>query len=390
MVRLVFLQSSRLPSPRRAAPAVFAVALAVLLAGAGSWHFAVLPLVAPVAQAAQNASPSVCNLETTERIVAVGDVHGAYTEFVAILRAAGLIDARDRWIGGRARLVQTGDVVDRGTGSRRALDLLRKLERDADRAGGRVYALLGNHEVMRLTGDWRYVSAAEYAEFRNGDSEALRERIFEAAAQSGIQQARREGTTLDMAAIRERFMKETPLGSIEMIQAFGPTGEYGRWLRTHDTIIRINGIVFVHGGVDAAAAAMGCEAINAAVRRDTAVVMPSPETAAAMFALSATGPLWYRGLAEEPEASFAPTLTAILDQLGARAIVIGHTIAAGRMATRFDGRVIQIDTGMLHGDFFPGGASSALEIRGATVTAIYATGRDSLQLPARETPVVAH
>src|SRR5262245_19810729 len=88
-----------------------------------------------------------CDVRTAERVVAVGDVHGAFDPFVSILRAANLIDARNRWSGGKAVLVQTGDVVDRGADSRKALDLLRKLEGEARRAGGAVYPLLGNHEL---------------------------------------------------------------------------------------------------------------------------------------------------------------------------------------------------------------------------------------------------
>ena len=98
-----------------------------------------------------------------------------------------------------------------------------------------------------------------------------------------------------------------------------------------------------------------------------------------MLSTSPTGPLWYRGLALEPDPAFAPEVTNILDVLGARAIVIGHTVADGhRIATRFEGRVIQIDTGMLGGSFFPGGAGSAFEIRGDTLTAIYENGRERL------------
>ena len=86
-------------------------------------------------------SPS-CKIQTTERIVAVGDVHGAFDQFVAILREAKLIDDRRRWTGGRAILVQTGDVLDRGPNSKQAIDLLGSLERDAARACGQVHALL--------------------------------------------------------------------------------------------------------------------------------------------------------------------------------------------------------------------------------------------------------
>ena len=120
---------------------VFAALLALAVAGAR-------PAAQPRAPQAPGSFP--CDVQTTERIVAVGDIHGAFDQFVAILRAAGIIDKRNRWSGKKAVLVQTGDVLDRGPDSRKALDLLRKLEGEAQRAGGRVYALLGNHELMRL------------------------------------------------------------------------------------------------------------------------------------------------------------------------------------------------------------------------------------------------
>ena len=338
----------------------------------------------PVPAAQQPNAWPACDLRTTERVVAVGDVHGSYDGLVAILRTAGLIDARARWSGGRAILVQTGDVVDRGPDSRKALDLLRRLEGEAMRARGRVYPLLGNHEFMLMIGDWRYVSAEELAAFRTADSADLRERAYAIVLADAQRRAQeQQQPPLDDAAFHAEFVKEIPLGYIEMKQAFAATGEYGKWLRERHAVIRINGIVFLHGGISAATAALGCAGINDAVRRDLAVPNPTPEQVLAMLSSSETGPLWYRGLAEEPEPAFAPALTNILELLGARAIVVGHTVPADfRITRRFDGRVIQIDTGMLGGTFFPGGMPSALEIRGDTLTAIYQSGRERLSAPA--------
>lgn len=329
--------------------------------------------------AGQAPGPAACDIRTTERIVAVGDVHGAYDRLVGILRAAGLIDASARWIGGRAILVQTGDVVDRGAESRRALDLLRRLEREATRAGGRVYALLGNHEVMRMVWDLRYLSPGEIAAFRNGGSEELRERVYATVAADVAQRARAEKREYDEAAFREQFMRDIPPGFIEMRQAFGPAGDYGKWLREHHAIVRINGIVFVHGGIDEATAMLGCEAINDAIRRDLMFTQPTPELVSRMLATSETSPLWYRGLAEEPDPGFAPQAATILRTLGARAMVIGHTVTGGfKIRSRFDHRVVLIDTGMLGGTWYPGGVASALEIRGDALTAIYEKTRESL------------
>jgi hypothetical protein len=300
-----------------------------------------------------------------------------------ILRASGLIDARERWSGGRAVLVQTGDVVDRGPDSRRALDLLRRLERDASRAGGRVYALLGNHEVMRLIWDWRDVSAEEYAAFRTPTSAELRDRTFDVIASAQEERARHEKRSFNEAAFRDAFMREVVLGFIEMRQAFHATGEYGKWLREHHAVVKINGMVFLHGGIDASTAKLGCEGINEGVRRDLAVSDPPPAQSVSMFSMSENGPLWYRGLALESDPGFGPTLAGILSDLDARAIVVGHTVTGdGRIRPRFDGRVIQIDTGMLGGEWYPRGAASAVEIRGDTLTAIYEDRREPLATPA--------
>jgi hypothetical protein len=326
---------------------------------------------------------SPCNVLTRERVVAVGDVHGSYDRFVAILAKAGLVDARARWTGGRAVLIQTGDVIDRGPDSKRALDLLRRLEQEATRAGGRVYALIGNHEVMRMVGDWRYVSAGEFAAFRTGASSDLRAAVLERAADQAADRAKEENRKFDDDGFRAQFMREIPLGYIEMRQAFDAAGEYGKWLRAHPVVVKVNGVVFMHGGASEEVAARGCEAINETVRRELSAPTPTPEQLPMLLSSSDTGPLWYRGLAQEPEDVFAPKLERILKALDARAIVIGHTtVLPGRIATRFGGRVIQIDTGMLDGEFYPGGVAAALEWQGDTLTAIYEDRRERLQAPA--------
>ena len=325
---------------------------------------------------AQSDTTSVCRIQTSERVVAIGDVHGAYDKFVAILRAAGLVDGRARWIGGRSILVQTGDVLDRGPASRRVLDLLRQLERDAARAGGQVYALLGNHEVMRMVGQWADVSAGEYAAFRRHDSADVRGRLLEILSAEAAKRARATEQPFDASAFRKQFEKEIPLGWVEMRQAFGPQGEYGTWLRGHPAMAVINGVAFVHGGIDPETAALGCEGVNASVKQDVSIVDPTPEQIQAMLSVKETGPLWYRGLVQDVT---LPDVGAILKTLGARAIVVGHTPVTGApIAPRFEGRVYPIDTGMLNGPFYPAGVASALEITGTVVTAIYETRRTPL------------
>ncbi len=319
-----------------------------------------------------------CDFTTTERVVAVGDVHGAHSQFVAILRAAGLINHRDRWIGGRAILIQTGDVFDRGDDSRKAIDLLRRLERDAARAGGQVVALAGNHEVMRLAGDWRYVSPGEVAAFRDPGSIERRDSVRELMTDAAAARARDEGRPFDLAQFREEFLRDVPLGLIEMKQALAPGSQYGDWLRARRTVVKVNGVLFLHGGVSDEVASLGCPAINEAIGREMKSMPVPAEALATLLATSDTGPLWYRGMANEPEETFAPMLESILRRMDARAAVIGHTPTMGRVTPRFGGRVVQIDTGMLAGKFFPGGVPAALEMRGDAFTALYLHRREPL------------
>lgn len=338
-------------------------------------------LAGPPSRPSAQALDPMCEIRTTERVVAVGDVHGAHDSFVAILRAAGVIDRRDRWSGGKTIFIQTGDVLDRGSDSRKSLDLLRRLERDARNAGGQVIPLLGNHEFMRLVGDWRYVSEGEYAGFRNVDSMELRDFVHKQLAAANEKTARAEGRTFDAAQFREAFLRDVPLGFIEMRQAFDAAGDYGKWVRGLRAVVKVNGVLFMHGGISDEIASLGCAGINETVSREMKALPVPDDQVAALLSTREAGPLWYRGLAQEPEESFAATLDAIRQRMGARAFVLGHTPTPGRITTRFGGRVVLIDSGMLDGTFYPGGVPAALELTGDTATAIYLDRREPLPIP---------
>src|SRR5688572_25479636 len=68
------------------------------------------------------------------RLVAIGDIHGAYAQLVSLLKHIGIVDDRIRWAAGRTTVVQTGDFTDRGASVRPAMDLLMTLERQAEAA----------------------------------------------------------------------------------------------------------------------------------------------------------------------------------------------------------------------------------------------------------------
>ena len=88
------------------------------------------------------------------KVYSIADLHGDYIAAIKSLQLAGLLgDDQRTWTGGRNVLVQTGDVVDRGENSREIYELLFHLQDEAEKVGGQVILLLGNHELMRLVGD---------------------------------------------------------------------------------------------------------------------------------------------------------------------------------------------------------------------------------------------
>jgi len=335
------------------------------------------PLPAPPAAASRSEDP--CDINGVERIVAVGDVHGAHDAFVAILREAAVIDEKGRWAGGATHFVQTGDVVDRGPHSRKILDLLMRLEREAPKAGGRVHALLGNHEVAVMLGDLRSVNPLEYEEFRTPESEGIRDRYYEFVLEEARHRAAAAKEKLDERAFRKDFLAKTPLGFVERRIAFGPTGTYGRWLRERNTVARINQVLFLHAAISPRVIPYGCQGINEKVRAELTTDLERAIAAPReSLIVSEDGPLFYRVLAQLPESGSSAPVDSVLSSFHVRSMIGGHSVVGtGRIESRFRGTLLLIDTGMLS-SVYRGGQPSALEIKGDVATAIYLTGRDVL------------
>ena len=102
------------------------------------------------------AHPAILEIDTADHVYAVSDVHGQYDVFVRLLAGSHLIASpeqdptRVKWTGGTATLVVAGDHIDKGPRSVDVVDLLRSLEEQAPRSGGRSIALMGNHEAEFL------------------------------------------------------------------------------------------------------------------------------------------------------------------------------------------------------------------------------------------------
>lgn len=322
--------------------------------------------------------------EGVERVVAVGDIHGDFANYMATLRAAGLVDDKGKWAGGKTHLVQVGDLPDRGPDTREIIEHIRKLTKQAGRKGGRVHSLIGNHEVMNVTGDLRYVHPGEYQAFVDRRSDWLRDRYFEAYMERLRQQDPESYAALP-GDFRDNWEKEHPLGWLEHRQAWDPRWhedpELAEWVMTLRVAIRINDTLFVHGGISAEYCANTLESLTEAAVEKLADYDPND----AGILEDPKGPFWYRGLSGGKPRALPETVAAILEQQEISRIVVGHTPTPGVVWPEFDGRVVVIDTGIAG---YYGGYPAYLEITPSSVLAGYPEGE--LPLPANDADRVAY
>jgi len=337
---------------------------------------------------APTASPQSNTWEWTgvPRIVAMGDIHGRHHELVLALQATGLVDDELRWTGGRDHVVLCGDLVDRGAEDRAVLDLVRRLSGEAERAGGHVHALLGNHEVMNLMRDLRYVREGGFTAFIDDELASEREREWKVYRRKYSRKIR------DQSQLRAAFLEAYPAGYFGRERAFSMGGEYGDWLTERPAVIRINGVLFLHGGLTPETAALGLTRINDGVREALTNFLKAVDVLAPHvigpagfhdllsfanqavsgsgrkrpgFLVSASqrlldslqslgfdphGPLWYRGNALANERIERDRFQSVLDALGATAMMVGHSVTAdGEVTARFEHRLFRGDVGLGYG-----------------------------------------
>ena len=195
-----------------------------------------------------------CLFPKVNRLVAIGDIHGDLSVAIKSLKLAGVINlsvpnnsvnVNDiEWKGGNTFIVQIGDQIDRVRPSNwnndsicdsndselyqdegsdlKIFSLFENLHKQAQKYGGAVLSLLGNHELMNVVGDFRYVSPNEFREFGN---------FFNAK-----KTLKRYGTY--------------PFGYKERKEVFKPGGILAKKLAlTRYSILQVGSWIFVHGGV---------------------------------------------------------------------------------------------------------------------------------------------
>lgn len=281
------------------------------------------PAPAP-AEVAELPPPS---LTAPAELCSIGDVHGDVEALRAALRLCRVLDD-DHWSGGARWVVQVGDLLDRGDDEDEILALLDQLGPEAEAAGGRLIVLNGNHELMNAQGDFRYVTPGGFADFASYA----------------------EGRAAPRGVPREARGRAA---------AFAPGGPFARRFASHPTAIRIGDTVFVHGGLTPRAAELGLARINRDMR---SYLLEGGELPGSLA--GDESPVWHRGYAMEVGEAGCAELTRALDLVGARRMVVGHTVQERGITSACDERIWRIDVGLSR---YYGGPREVLEIDGDAI-----------------------
>lgn len=247
-----------------------------------------------------------------EKIFVISDIHGQFQWFKSLLLNNKIVDKKMRWRWGKGHLVILGDVFDRGEYVTEALWAIHQLGQQAKSKGGRVHYLLGNHEVITLRGNQEYI----HPKYKQ---------------------------------VTEQILKT----NISVL--FGPGSILGQWLRTRNTVIKINDILFVHGGIHPQIPTMNLSIndINRSIRDNLGSpteTIEADETLAFLF--DKNGPLLYRGYFEDSEEYRKPKperIDQILTYFGVKHVISGHT-PQDQITPVFAGKIIGVDSGMQYGD----------------------------------------
>ncbi|XP_057957237.1 shewanella-like protein phosphatase 2 isoform X2 [Malania oleifera] len=293
------------------------------------------------------------------RLIALGDLHGDLSKSKQALRLAGLIDASDRWAGGAATLVQIGDVLDRGGDELKILYFLEKLKREASRAGGAVITMNGNHEIMNVDGDFRYVTKSGLDEFKvwadwfcvGNDIKSLC---------SGLPNPKDpfEGVPLFFSNVKKEILH----GIRARIAALQPDGPISaRFLSQNATVLVVGESVFVHGGLLPNHVFYGLERINADVRD---WICGLKGRVSPSYLRGRHSVVWLRKYSHESakncDCSMLEHVLATIP--GAKRMIMGHTIQQNGINSVCENKAIRIDVGMSKG--CTNGLPEVLEING--------------------------
>lgn len=246
-------------------------------------------------------TPQPDQYPTPEKMLIVSDIEGNFEGFRQLLTSAGVMDQAHTWRFGRGHLVLVGDFFDRGLNVTECLWLIYKLEQEAEQAGGKVHFILGNHEIMNLTGKLHY--------------------------------------------LRRKYRVNADSLGLPYEKWYTPTTELGCWLRSKNVIEKIGPTLFLHGGLspEVASKQLTLTAINNLARRGLGRpwnTAPSKGSLEALVTHSQLSPDWYRGLVQKKTP--AAVVGQMLRQYGVARMVVGHT-PVERITALYNRRVLAID-----------------------------------------------
>lgn len=259
------------------------------------------------------------NLPQVDRLIVVGDVHGDLTALKRALYKAGAIDEDLEWVGGKLVIVQIGDILDRGDNDFEVINLFEKLKKDAKKNGGVIHTLSGNHELMNVQLDFRYVT--------------------------------------DLST--ERFEESTGLTREE---AFKPGGEYARLLAEFPVVIKIGKIIFVHGGIVPEQVKYGIDRLN----YELSSWMKGDPDDLSNHLKGEQGLVWRRDYSEDTDEEDCEKLYETLELLDAEMMIVGHTVQ-DNINSECNGHVWRVDTGM---SWYYGGVTEVLEIKNGEINVL--------------------
>eukprot|EP00793_Prasinoderma_coloniale_P001832 PRCOL_00003638-RA len=272
--------------------------------------------------------------------VARGDVHGDMDKTRRAFRLGGLIDENDRWAGGDTVAVQVGDQLDRGPDEMPVLYLLERLQREAERAGGRLHVLNGNHETMNAAGDTRYAHRGSHVDFAHW--------------REWMRLGNRLVSKCGAAAIATSVTSDDPRS--EALAAGGDVAR--RFFARQPTVVRIGETVFAHGGVLPSHVEHGLGKLNAEVGR---WMEDGRSRGSLKHVKGRDAVVWTRAYSHQDTARCdCATLQSALRMIGARRMVVGHTIQDGGITQACGGGVLRVDVGLSRG--CGDGAPQVLEI----------------------------
>ncbi|NQZ88361.1 MAG: metallophosphoesterase [Colwellia sp.] len=244
------------------------------------------------------------------KIAAVSDFHGQYSLMKSLLQNNKIIDQQGNWSFADGHFVITGDVFDRGDKVTEILWFLYKLEHQALQAGGQLHLLLGNHEVMILNGDLRYLNP-KYTE------------------------------------VAKRL-------NMPFEQLFSKNSILGNWLRSKPVLVKLNNNLFAHGGFHPSLAKdnHSLEAVNSTFKANLIKAeLDSPRKGWGKFLHKSNGPIWYRGYFKAgDEGASSEEIDLLLKHFDINHIIVGHT-SQKQIETRYQGRVIAIDSSIKKGEY---------------------------------------